>query len=339
MTTAVNNNSDQRYYYDELSRLIKMEEYNPESDSKEYTVEYQYNELGQRKKVTVSEDILDERIINYQYDELMRLKKVELPDEREVTYQYDKLNRVIQQINGNRTGTSYSYTPDGQVESITHWKGLRGFKEQIIQSFGYLYNARDQKILQLEGNGQIEAYQYDPVGRLTKVFYPYPDRKKVEDLKERFYYRLLPEFEKGRKFRFKLPHHLDWQQQKELREQFEESLDNYREGFEQNNKMPNSPGQHMKHNRKQSFKGHGDYSGKDRKTHHRRPEELIIKPDTNCIPFIDNIDFSFEVRDRMEDIYQEIKQGNRGIGYHGRNFWVEEFNYDPAGNVTQKSNG
>ena len=38
-------------------------------------------------------------------------------------------------------------------------------------------------------------------------------------------------------------------------------------------------------------------------------------------------------------MYREIGRNNYGIELWGDNYWVEEFSYDPAGNVTAKRNG
>ncbi len=189
MTSAVNENSSQCYYYDELSRLIKAE---IDNNGKEYTVNYEYNQVGQQTKVILDDgNILNERETSYQYDELMRLSQVELSDGEVVKYRYDELNRVINQLNSNNTGTTYTYTPDGRVKTITHYKGFNG-PGQVLQSYGYIYNARNERILQVEGSGQLQAYEYDPVGRLTKVYYLFPGQKKESDLKERLYYGLNP---------------------------------------------------------------------------------------------------------------------------------------------------
>ncbi len=162
MTAAVNKNSSQNYYFDEISRLIKVEVEN--NDGAEYTVEYEYNQLGMRTKVTLDDgNILKDRETKYEYDEAMRLSKVELPDGEMVKYKYDELNRIITQINSNNTGTNYTYTSDGQVETITYYKGLNGYG-QVLQSYGYIYNARNQRVLQVGGSGQLQAYEYDPVG-------------------------------------------------------------------------------------------------------------------------------------------------------------------------------
>src|SRR5690554_3372050 len=70
-------------------------------------------------------------------------------------------------------------TPDGD--------GLNG-QGKILQSYGYLYNARDQRVMEVEGNGQVTSYQYDPAGRLTKVYYPFSGGKKEINRIERSHY-------------------------------------------------------------------------------------------------------------------------------------------------------
>ncbi|WP_167935782.1 RHS repeat-associated core domain-containing protein [Halothermothrix orenii] len=317
MTRAQNDNLLQRYYYDGLSRLIKVEVEDDEGEN--YKIEYQYNELGQKTRVIYDDsNNLKDRVTGYEYDELMRLSRVELPDGGEIKYRYDKLNRIITRINNNRTATSYTYTPDGQVETITHWKGFIGHNQNIIQSYGYVYNARDERVLQVEENGEITAYQYDPAGRLAKVYYPFSDRKKIEDLKERFYYGLLPEWPEPYKYGLNIEEPLSWDKENNLYNQLNE-LTGKLEGS-----LAGMPGVG---NSTRGQKGKG------------RLPELIISQGEGSLNFTDRIDLPYDVRNRVEELYSRIKNNGWGLDIYGDNFWVEEFTYDPAGNITEKRNG
>ena len=260
MTAADNENSSQRYYYDELSRLIKTE---VENENGEYVVEYQYNQLGQRTKITLDDgNTLKDRETRYEYDEASRLSKVELPGGEVVKYRYDQLNRVITQINSNRTGTNYSYTPDGQVETITHYQGLRGHHSKVLQSYGYIYNDRNQRLMEVEGSGEITTYQYDPVGRLTKVYYPFSGGKKEVNRIERSNYFGL---------------------KADLR-----NTDQY---------------YRKKHN----------------------PDQYISE-------------MTYQLGNEVEDLHKEIKENGRPIDFYNNGYYIEEYKYDPAGNVVQEAN-
>lgn len=259
MTAAINENSTQRYYFDELSRLIKAE---IETEYDEYTVEYEYNELGQRTRLVLDDgNLLQDRETKYQYDEAMRLSELELPDGEVVKYRYDDLNRVITQINSNRTLTNYTYTPDGKLETIKHLNGF-GLTGQVIQSYAYLYNDRDQRIMEVEGNGQLTSFQYDPTGRLTKVYYPFSGGKKELNRIERSHYFGL-----------------------------KANLDNHKDYYRQ------------KHN----------------------PDEYI----SNLI---------YDFRNEIEELHQEIRENGRPLDLYNNGYYIEEYRYDPAGNVIMEGN-
>ncbi|HHU92038.1 MAG TPA: RHS repeat protein, partial [Halanaerobiaceae bacterium] len=206
-------------------------------------------------------NILQNRETKYYYDEAMRLSKVELPDGETVSYRYDELNRVISQINSNRTGTNYTYTPAGRIKSIEHFKGLNGHG-QVLLSYAYIYNARGQRILEVEGNGQVTAYQYDPVGRLTKVYYPFSGGKKEINRIERAHYFGL-----------------------------EVNLDNHKEYYRQKN----------------------------------NPDEYIAK-------------LLYDYRNELDVLHREIRESGRPLDLYNNGYYIEEYRYDPAGNVIMEGN-
>ena len=93
-----------------------------------------------------------------------RLAEVTLPDGGKVEFEYDVLSRVIERINANGTSTVYTYNPRSEVESIINYKDRRHGPDQVIGSYGYVYNAKGQRIYQVEGDGDLTAYVYDPAG-------------------------------------------------------------------------------------------------------------------------------------------------------------------------------
>ncbi|MEJ6950983.1 RHS repeat-associated core domain-containing protein [Natronospora cellulosivora (SeqCode)] len=259
MTTAVNDNSQQKYHYDQLARLIKVE---VENENDQYTVEYQYNELGQRTKVSLDDGgILKERVTEYFYDEASRLKELAFADGKVVKYRYDELNRVINQINSNNTGSEYSYTPNGQLETISHFTGLNNYNSNVIESYGYIYNQRNQRIMEVEGSGEVTTYKYDPVGKLTKVYYLFSGAKKESNRHERAYYGL------------------------------ETNLDYTDEYYRKST----------------------------------NPDQYIS-------------DKIYQLRSEVENLHRDIRESGKSLDLYSNGYYIEEYNYDPAGNMIQEVN-
>jgi RHS repeat-associated protein len=189
LTQAVNENATEKYYYNALSWLTKAETLNFRGVTGETkTVDFTYDKVGNPTAMTTSFCTGPLRQVSYQYDNLNRLVKATLPDQGITEFKYDALNRVIERINANDTSTVYGYTARNQIESIINYNNRS--HSQVLSSYGYLYNANGERTFQLEGNGDLTAYQYDPAGRLSKVYYPLQDNKKKEDLKERVDYGL-----------------------------------------------------------------------------------------------------------------------------------------------------
>ena len=238
----------------------------------------------------------------YQYDQLNRLTKVNLPDGGKVKYKYDKLNRVVEKINSNDTGTNYQYTDRGRVKTIKHWTE-RGGSRKLLESYGYIYNANGQRKFQIEGSGELEAYQYDEVDRLKKVKYPFRDKKKLADLKERGHFGLLSEVSEPTDYQLDFSHNMTWNKESNLRNQLEEDLD----------LLDSSSG------------GEGT---------------LSLDRGENALPFVTELNVSMDQEDKIDSLYDKIdKGGDSSIDPMNSGYWTEEFTYDPSGNVVAKQNG
>jgi YD repeat-containing protein len=98
---------EERYHYDELSRLVKTETIGL-IDPENKVVEFNYDKVGNTTAVITNEGGTD-RKTTYLYDELNRLSQVTLPDGRKVEFKYDSLNRIIERINANHTRTVHLY--------------------------------------------------------------------------------------------------------------------------------------------------------------------------------------------------------------------------------------
>jgi len=307
MTSAVNDLVTEKFYYDELSRLLKAETIGLKGIG-DKLVEFSYDKAGNTTKITTWEKSVPSKVY-YAYDNLNRLAKVTLPDKNIVEFKYDALNRIVERSNSNRTGTIYSYTARGEVESIVnykdHWRG----PDQVQSSYGYIYNASGQRIFQVEGDGQVTAYNYDPAGRIKEVYYPFVDAKKAEDLKERYFYGLFPDPKEPFKVRFKVPG-LRYDEHESLEKQIREFTDSLMENDEQGNR-------------------HG-YK-------HRKTKEVEIGC-SHKRPFVNRLDLDYQNREKIEDLHHKIREGHSRLDLW-KGFWKEEYDYDPNGNITQKRNG
>lgn len=70
-----------------------------------------------------------------------------------------------------------------------------------------------------------------------------------------------------------------------------------------------------------------------------KPEELILRPGKGSLAFADSLDLPYDLQNTAEELYGDIRQNSTSLAVYGDNYWVEEFAYDPAGNVTQWSKG
>ncbi|MGE5604463.1 MAG: RHS repeat-associated core domain-containing protein [Bacteroidota bacterium] len=309
LTSAVNNIADERFYYDELSRLVKAETRGLTGNEVK-KVEFGYDKVGNPTAITTWVEENKARKISYLYDDLNRLSKVTLPDGGKVEFSYDTLNRVVERINANGTSTAYTYTPCSEVESIINYMDRRHGPDQVISSYGYIYNAKGQRIYQVEGDGNLTAYVYDPVGRIKEVYYPFADKKKVEDYKERYYFGLLPEYNEPCKFRLNIPN-LYRDELASLSSQIQELNDSFNKDFDED-------------------KGN---NGK-----HKGQKEVEVRCGQNNLPFVSGLSLEYQNRNRIEEMYRKVKR-DPGFLDLNKGFWKEEYSYDPNGNITQKRNG
>lgn len=225
MSSAINDTAAEYFYYDELSRLVKAETVGLTGEATQ-TVKFTYNKVGDPLSISTLEPNGNERKVEYTYDELNRLSDVVFPDKGQVAFTYDPLNRVLEKINSNGTKTTYTYTPRGEIESIVNYEDKHHGFDKVLSSFGYLYNGRGQRIYQVQEDGRITAYQYDPVGRIKGAYYPFQDKKKISDLKERFEYGLLPGGKNPKHYKFDFKNTYNWEEKDNFQKQITEFLDN-----------------------------------------------------------------------------------------------------------------
>ena len=307
MRTAINETVTEKFYYDDLSRLVKAETIGLMGEGTE-VVEFTYNKVGDPQAITTSLSTREKRKVKYAYDELNRLTKVSLPDGGEVAFTYDPLNRVVERSNSNWTKTKYTYTPRGEIESIVNYeKKYWGFGK-VISAYGYLYNARGERTYQIRGNGEITVYKYDPAGRIKEAYYPLHDQKKLLDLKERYEYGLLPPCKGPQYYKFDFSSIYKREERENFQEQMREFLNSLNYG------EPDDPGRH-------------GWGGTD---------EIRIRLESR---YIKTLDLSHEDGAALNKLYGRIGEYLRYLNFRDLRFWGEEFDYDPNGNITAKRNG
>ena len=216
---------------------------------------------------------------------------------------YDALGREVSRRLANGVSTETRYDAAGRVTVLKN-RGERGARDEQLRSLAYLYNAAGQRSYQVDERGRITAYDYDEVGRLKAVRYPFESDKKLEDFQERLTLGLGPEFRAGKKeeVSFALPA-LQGGEAGRLREDLQEELLSF----------SRKPGQAMK----------------------GRWEVGIGEGATE---FAGRLEVSWEVGQELEDAYGLISESRRGLEVQQR-VWTEEFGYDERSNRAFKANG
>ncbi len=161
------------YEYDLMRRLTAVT--NPRNGR----VQYQYNACGSLEKITDAKN----RVVTYTYDALERVVSVKFPDNRteiceygwthhpiartmrdgsRVTYERDVLNRVVKQV-----------MPDGEELEYT-WSccGLLPSRAERTGSVLTFTHNPDFQVEETSQDGRIVRYEYNALGRRTKMTWP-----------------------------------------------------------------------------------------------------------------------------------------------------------------------
>lgn len=145
------------YTYDSRDQLIQMTLPNGQR------LAYEYDAQGNRTKLTAM--VAGQSLIaTYSYDPLNRLATVTDPNGRAYVQTYD--------ANGNRESltypsgvtTRYGYDRQNRLVNLTTKTGVGA----VLQSYSYTLGPTGNRTQIIENGGQVLAYQYDPLYRLTQ---------------------------------------------------------------------------------------------------------------------------------------------------------------------------
>jgi RHS repeat-associated protein len=153
-TTAVINALDQRtsYTYDEIGNLTQIK------DAKNQLTRLEYDGIGQKIATVLP---LGQRE-TFVYDAVGNLQRQTTFNGETITYTYDTNNWLIRKNLGETTTVNYTYTPTGEVSSITDGRGTTT----------YSYDPRNRLVQLTETDGRTLIYTYDPVGNRTSIQTP-----------------------------------------------------------------------------------------------------------------------------------------------------------------------
>ena len=142
MLTATNKNGTYRYTYDDLGRV------KTQTDPFGLTLTYGYDTDG---NVTSETDSLG-GVVSSVYDSAGQLT-----------------SRLFSGPNGQQARLDLTYTPDGQVATLTRYSDLAGTNKVGFTQFSYDANGNEVQIQQQDGAGNVldnRLYSYDSADRL-----------------------------------------------------------------------------------------------------------------------------------------------------------------------------
>ena len=158
--------------YDELNRLAT------EKDPLGHTTSYRYDLLGNlEKKINP-----DGREIGYVYD-VKRLRKVLLPGGGEESFAYDGLGRRTSMVNAEVSIETTFDALSRVTQTTNHTLGKSvGYQHDRVGNLvrmttpeaivDFMYDASNRLVEQRDSTVGTFRYEYDPVGRRSKLHYP-----------------------------------------------------------------------------------------------------------------------------------------------------------------------
>jgi RHS repeat-associated protein len=129
-------------------------------------LDYTYDTAGRRTSMT---DQTGYRL-DYGYTTDGQLETVSAGVRVLVRYRYDAAGRLIRQELGNGVATDYQYDAAGLLVNLV----TTGASGEVLASFDYQYNRRDQRIRMTSLDG-VWDYTYDATGQLTAALFTSSD--------------------------------------------------------------------------------------------------------------------------------------------------------------------
>ncbi len=157
--TAANSAVSYSYSYDAANRIKTV------TDSRGYSVSYDYDANGNRTKTTLQPGSADERIISYSYDDVNRLSALTSPAGA-FGFGYNLNNQRTTTGYPNQITASYSYDDAGRLTGITHTNP----DTTIITSAGYTLDDIGNRIA--KSGSTAESYSYDATYRILLAITP-----------------------------------------------------------------------------------------------------------------------------------------------------------------------
>lgn len=159
LTRASNEFSDYRFVYNKAGLLEKYTDYKSGS-----SVSYFYDQAGNRIGLKS-----DDRDLSYEYGKNGELCLVrDNVNNIKISFEYDCLMRETKRTLGNGSEISKNYDKSGRISSIVQ-KDSNG---KLLWAQGYVYNNDGRLYGKVDNTGAITLYEYDKMGRVSKVKYP-----------------------------------------------------------------------------------------------------------------------------------------------------------------------
>lgn len=157
--TATNANISYTFTYDGANRIKTA------TDNRGYVINYDYDNNGNRTKLTLQPGTADERIINYTYDDASRLATMTTPAGL-FTLGYDLNNRRTSLAYPNQITATYTYDDSGWLTNLTHTRS----DSSIVTSAGYTLDNIGNRTA--KSGTSSETYAYDNIYRILQAVTP-----------------------------------------------------------------------------------------------------------------------------------------------------------------------
>ncbi|HYD79908.1 MAG TPA: hypothetical protein VEC06_08865 [Paucimonas sp.] len=137
-----------------------------EVDAEEYLTEFEYDDAGNKTRVTRYAGRITGASAEFGTIEQLRARAIEngLPEQPQVVaYTYNALGLVESQTSADGVLTTYGYDEHGRLIRQT---AAQGTTEELIQTWKYDKYGQLEK--QFNAEGKFASYQYDDAGRMTQ---------------------------------------------------------------------------------------------------------------------------------------------------------------------------